>query len=131
MEPLRAWRAPSWRTPAERRAAPRAVAAAPRHPQATEAGGDEEDCVARSVAGQDERLGWDSQIVLGALRLYRQFISPLLPPNCRYAPSCSRYGIEAVKRYGALQGGVLLIWRLIRCTPLVPIDRSKLVLCGR
>ncbi|CAJ1411332.1 unnamed protein product, partial [Effrenium voratum] len=71
-----------------------------------------------------EPVAW---FLLSLLRLYRQAISPLLPPNCRFAPSCSRYGIEAVQRYGAGQGGVLLIWRLIRCSPLVPVDRSKVV----
>ena len=89
---------------------------------------------------KEKEVSWDAQLLLGALRLYRQCLSPLLPPNCRYAPSCSRYGIEAVTRYGAFQGFVLFVWRLIRCTPLapghlaarftdlqVPIDRSKLV----
>ncbi|CAJ1356393.1 unnamed protein product [Effrenium voratum] len=75
-------------------------------------------------AESPEPVAW---FLLSLLRLYRQAISPLLPPNCRFAPSCSRYGIEAVQRYGAGQGGVLLIWRLIRCSPLVPVDRSKVV----
>jgi len=64
------------------------------------------------------------EVLLGGLRFYRAAVSPWLPPNCRYYPSCSRYGIEAVKRYGALEGSVLLAWRLLRCNPLVPVNRE-------
>jgi len=65
------------------------------------------------------------ELLLGSFRLYRAAVSPWLPPNCRYYPSCSRYGIEAVKRYGALVGFLLFIWRLLRCNPLLPVDRRR------
>ncbi|CAE7723973.1 unnamed protein product [Symbiodinium pilosum] len=83
---------------------------------------DKEDEEAADVEGS-----WASDLLLAILRFYRKFISPLLPPNCRYVPSCSRYGIEVVKRYGALKGSVLFAWRLLRCTPLFPVDRSRIV----
>ncbi len=50
-------------------------------------------------------------------RLYQLLLSPLLPNACRYAPSCSQYGIEAVKKHGAIKGGYLTIKRILRCHP--------------
>ncbi|PNU02609.1 membrane protein insertion efficiency factor YidD [Novosphingobium guangzhouense] len=40
-----------------------------------------------------------------------------MPPTCRYSPSCSQYAIEAVRRHGAIKGGLLALWRLLRCNP--------------
>ena len=57
--------------------------------------------------------------VLRFLRAYKWMISPLLPPSCRYVPSCSEYAMEAVDRYGALRGGAMAIWRVLRCHPFV------------
>ncbi|THB70936.1 MAG: membrane protein insertion efficiency factor YidD [Desulfobulbaceae bacterium] len=48
---------------------------------------------------------------------YQYLISPLLPPTCRFSPTCSSYSIEAVKRYGILRGGLKSIWRILRCHP--------------
>ena len=56
-------------------------------------------------------------MTLTGIRLYRRFISPLLPKTCRYWPSCSEYAVEAVRRYGVLRGVVLAAWRLLRCNP--------------
>ncbi len=52
-----------------------------------------------------------------ALRVYKRWISPALPPACRYVPSCSEYAMEAIERHGALRGGGLAVWRLLRCHP--------------
>jgi putative membrane protein insertion efficiency factor len=49
--------------------------------------------------------------------VYRAVISPLLPPSCRYVPSCSQYTVEAVKKHGIFRGGWLAIKRLGRCHP--------------
>ena len=57
---------------------------------------------------------WLALLLIG---LYRKGISPLLPPACRFVPSCSEYGYEAVARYGILAGGWLAIWRILRCNP--------------
>lgn len=54
---------------------------------------------------------------LAALRAYQRHLSPLLPPACRYTPTCSEYAIEAVERYGALRGGLLAARRLVSCHP--------------
>ncbi|MEE9325419.1 MAG: membrane protein insertion efficiency factor YidD [Dehalococcoidia bacterium] len=57
------------------------------------------------------------KIVLGAIRLYQVAISPFTLSNCRYEPSCSCYGHEAIQRHGAFKGGWLTIRRISRCTP--------------
>lgn len=56
-------------------------------------------------------------LLLAPLWLYRRFISPALPPACRYYPSCSQYAEEAVREHGALFGGWLALRRLLRCHP--------------
>jgi uncharacterized protein len=56
-------------------------------------------------------------LALLIIALYRKAVSPLLPPACRFVPSCSEYGYEAVARYGILAGGRMAIWRILRCNP--------------
>jgi putative membrane protein insertion efficiency factor len=51
------------------------------------------------------------------IRLYSRFISPLLPPRCKYHPSCSAYAVQSIERFGILRGSVLAAWRLLRCNP--------------
>jgi putative membrane protein insertion efficiency factor len=57
---------------------------------------------------------------LTMIRLYQRFLSPALPPSCRFVPSCSQYAYEAIERYGLLKGGWLGLKRLLRCNPLHP-----------
>lgn len=57
------------------------------------------------------------KILIGVITLYRLFVSPLLGTNCRFQPSCSAYGIEAITRHGALKGGWLTVRRIIKCHP--------------
>ena len=56
--------------------------------------------------------------VLACLRLYKALVSPLLPPACRFTPTCSEYAYEAVARHGVLRGGWLATKRVLRCHPL-------------
>jgi uncharacterized protein len=56
-------------------------------------------------------------LIIGGLRFYKQWISPLLPSACRFAPTCSEYMMEAVQRYGAARGIWLGMRRLSRCHP--------------
>ena len=56
-------------------------------------------------------------LLLGMLHFYRAAISPWLPNACRFEPTCSRYALEAVERYGALRGGWLALRRVGRCNP--------------
>lgn len=51
------------------------------------------------------------------INLYKWFISPLLPRSCRFTPTCSQYGLEAIKKYGLLKGGWLTLKRISRCRP--------------
>lgn len=55
-----------------------------------------------------------------AIKGYRQVISPLFPPTCRFEPTCSRYAIEAIERFGAVKGSALAAQRIVRCNPFVP-----------
>lgn len=55
--------------------------------------------------------------VILLLKIYRLFVSPLLPNSCRFWPSCSVYGEEAIRKYGILKGGLMLVWRVLRCNP--------------
>ena len=57
------------------------------------------------------------QILILPIRAYQLVISPLLPPSCRYHPSCSAYAIEALTRHGPLRGSWLTLRRLLRCHP--------------
>ena len=59
-------------------------------------------------------------IALFLLRFYKRFLSPLLPPMCRFEPTCSVYTMQAVEKYGALRGTWLGIRRLARCHPFNP-----------
>lgn len=59
-------------------------------------------------------------VALLLLRFYKRFISPLLPPMCRFEPTCSVYTMQAVEKYGALRGSWLGIRRLARCHPFNP-----------
>ncbi len=54
---------------------------------------------------------------IGLIRLYQWFVSPLLAPSCRFAPSCSEYAAEAVTRHGVMLGCWLALGRLLRCHP--------------
>ena len=59
-------------------------------------------------------------VALFLLRFYKRFLSPLLPPMCRFEPTCSVYTMQAVDKYGALRGIWLGICRLGRCHPFNP-----------
>ncbi|MEA5076798.1 MAG: membrane protein insertion efficiency factor YidD [Coriobacteriia bacterium] len=55
-----------------------------------------------------------------AIKGYRRFISPALPPSCRFTPTCSAYALTAIERYGVLHGGWLAAKRIARCHPWNP-----------
>jgi len=59
-------------------------------------------------------------IFMGLIRLYQLTISRMLPPSCRFYPSCSHYGYEAVEKHGAIRGIWLTLKRLARCQPFNP-----------
>ncbi|MCI6172677.1 MAG: membrane protein insertion efficiency factor YidD [Clostridiales bacterium] len=57
------------------------------------------------------------RIMIRAIRFYQKHISPYKGYRCPYTPSCSQYGLEAIERYGPLKGGLLALWRILRCNP--------------
>jgi uncharacterized protein len=59
-------------------------------------------------------------IALKLLRFYKTFISPMLPPSCRFEPTCSVYMYQAIDRYGVFKGGWMGLKRLGRCQPFHP-----------
>ncbi len=58
-----------------------------------------------------------SSVMLALIAFYRNCISPLTPPACRYTPTCSQYAAEAIRRYGPFRGGWLALKRILRCHP--------------
>mmetsp|Transcript_8037 Transcript_8037/g.16100 ORF Transcript_8037/g.16100 Transcript_8037/m.16100 type:complete len:216 (-) Transcript_8037:8-655(-) len=56
--------------------------------------------------------------MVASIGFYKRFISPLLPPACRFLPTCSQYGVQAIEQFGPSKGAVLTAWRLLRCSPL-------------
>ena len=62
------------------------------------------------------------KIFLSLIRFYQRHISPNTPPSCRFIPTCSQYAYEAIQKYGALKGGLLALWRLLRCNPFNKSD---------
>ena len=59
-------------------------------------------------------------ILIGIIKIYRKFISPVLPDSCRFYPTCSQYAITAIEKYGPGKGSVLAARRILRCHPFNP-----------
>ena len=57
------------------------------------------------------------RLVIGLIQVYRKFLSPMLPPTCRYEPSCSLYTVQAIEKYGARKGLFMGVLRVLRCHP--------------
>ena len=79
---------------------------------------------AAPTAPQPLELPWRQRpltaLLLLLIQLYRLWISPLLGPRCRFIPSCSAYGLEAIRRHGPWRGSWLTLKRLLRCHPFTP-----------
>ena len=59
-------------------------------------------------------------LMIGLIAFYRSWVSPLIGPRCRFIPTCSAYGVEAIQRHGPWRGGWLTLRRICRCHPLTP-----------
>ncbi|MCP4136599.1 MAG: membrane protein insertion efficiency factor YidD [bacterium] len=59
-----------------------------------------------------------SGLVIGFIKAYKLLISPMLPPSCRFYPTCSAYAIEALRKHGLFKGTFLAVMRIVRCNPL-------------
>lgn len=60
------------------------------------------------------------RLILALIRFYQRYVSPGLPPSCRFYPTCSHYTYQAIERYGVVKGGWLGIKRILRCQPWNP-----------
>ncbi|HOX36512.1 MAG TPA: membrane protein insertion efficiency factor YidD [Candidatus Brocadiia bacterium] len=63
------------------------------------------------------------------IRVYQRLISPMMPPVCRFQPTCSNYAIEAIEKKGVVVGCLMAVWRILRCNPLCaggydPVERE-------
>ena len=56
-------------------------------------------------------------ILIAMIRFYQKFLSPLKHTRCPYTPTCAKYGLEAIQKYGAVKGSLLACWRILRCNP--------------
>lgn len=70
------------------------------------------------------------EALLTGIRFYKQHISVHTPATCKFYPTCSQYGLEAIERFGAVKGTALTTWRIIRCSPLTsggydPVPEEK------
>ncbi|WP_038199624.1 membrane protein insertion efficiency factor YidD [Xenorhabdus bovienii] len=63
-------------------------------------------------------LSLGSRLLIAIIRGYQLVISPLLGPRCRFHPTCSQYGIEALRRFGMIKGSWLTVKRILKCHPL-------------
>jgi len=61
-----------------------------------------------------------SKLLMFCIHLYRRLLSPVLPPSCRFHPTCSAYALEAIRRYGAFKGSFLSLRRVLKCHPWHP-----------
>lgn len=89
-----------------------------------------EDNVTDDASRVSQGMQIARKTVLLLLRVYKWILSPMLPPSCRYVPTCSEYAREAVERYGAVRGGWIALARVLRCHPFVkggydPVVRRK------
>ena len=64
-----------------------------------------------------DRHSFHGDMLIGLVSVYRRVISPVLPPTCRYHPSCSAYALESLQVHGVVKGVGLSVWRIIRCNP--------------
>jgi uncharacterized protein len=71
----------------------------------------------RRVVGGRSARGTAVDRMIAAIRVYQREVSPRRPPCCRFSPTCSAYGIEAIRTHGAWRGGLLTLRRLLRCRP--------------
>lgn len=78
---------------------------------------DGDESIGAEKADKAEKPPLTSAMV-ATIGVYKNFISPLLPPACRFLPTCSQYGVQAIEEFGPTKGSILTAWRLLRCSPI-------------
>lgn len=81
----------------------------------TAASADEEQETPETTVVEEEN--GMSTAMIASIGFYKNVISPLLPPACRFVPTCSQYGVQAIKEFGSEKGVILIAWRILRCSP--------------
>ena len=71
------------------------------------------------------------RILVLLIRFYQRYVSSLLPPRCRFYPSCSHYAVEALQQHGLVRGATLALRRIVRCHPLNPGGLDPVPPAGR
>lgn len=71
-------------------------------------------CLCRNLSQHSSML---TRLLILPIRFYQRYISPMLPPACRFTPTCSQYAVEALQKYGPVKGLYLAIRRILRCHP--------------
>lgn len=69
---------------------------------------------ATEAGGAEEGI---KSVMISFIKAYKKELSPIIPPACRFLPTCSVYGVEAIEKFGATKGAILTAWRLMRCNP--------------
>jgi uncharacterized protein len=74
----------------------------------------------KSISNNDDNQDENamSAAMIGSIGFYKKVISPVLPPACRFIPTCSTYGVQAIQQYGPMKGFILITWRILRCSPI-------------
>ena len=67
--------------------------------------------------GMEYDMKMMKKAMIRSIRMYQRYLSPLKSTKCPYIPSWSQYGLEAVEKYGAVKGGAMAAWRILRCNP--------------
>jgi uncharacterized protein len=81
---------------------------------------DHRDATRSALEPPGGRVGLVATLLIVVVRGYQRWVSPMLPPSCRFYPSCSAYAVTALARHGAVRGSALAVWRLLRCHPFNP-----------
>eukprot|EP00559_Dactyliosolen_fragilissimus_P003553 CAMPEP_0184861716 /NCGR_PEP_ID=MMETSP0580-20130426/6335_1 /TAXON_ID=1118495 /ORGANISM="Dactyliosolen fragilissimus" /LENGTH=189 /DNA_ID=CAMNT_0027359307 /DNA_START=152 /DNA_END=721 /DNA_ORIENTATION=+ len=79
--------------------------------------GDDSDNDDQRKPRDNEDVNMTSAGMIATIGIYKNYISPLLPPACRFLPTCSQYGVQAIEQFGPTKGVILTAWRLMRCSP--------------
>ena len=67
--------------------------------------------------GMEYDMKMMKKAMIRSIRVYQRYLAPLKSTKCPYIPSCAQYGLEAVEKYGAVKGGAMAAWRILRCNP--------------
>jgi putative membrane protein insertion efficiency factor len=88
------------------------------HTDSISSSDDEESATSEEETTTETNKPPVSSAMVATIGVYKNFISPLLPPACRFVPTCSQYGVQAIEEFGPTKGAILTAWRLLRCSPL-------------